>query len=157
METLNLEKPTAKKLFKDVPKWFQKILMEKFGEDFFSDNIMDRIKTFEDACIEVGVFPDDVYHSSDTLDEIAYKKLKLIAKVLRGEWEPNWNDRNEKKWYPWFQWSAGSGFDFSGSFYVYVITDSTVGSRLCFPTQELADYFGKQFIEIHRELLTINK
>ncbi|MGA2824320.1 MAG: hypothetical protein ABSE72_12440, partial [Bacteroidales bacterium] len=119
--------------------------------------IMDRVKTFEDACIESGIFPEDIYHSSDTSDEIAYKQLKLIAKVLRGEWEPNWNDENEKKWYPWFQWSSGSGFDFSSSYYGYGNTYTSVGSRLCFPKKELAEYFGKQFIEIHRELLTIKK
>jgi hypothetical protein len=157
METLKVEKSTAKKLFPDSPGWFQEILINTFGEKFFSRNITDRIKTFRDACNELGVDPEDIFQPPDTLDEIAYKKLKVIARALRGDWEPNWNDGNEKKWYPYFRWSSGSGFGFSHSSYTYDCSATYVGSRLCFPTSELAEYFGKQFIEIHRELLTINK
>jgi hypothetical protein len=157
METLQLEKSKALKLFKDVPKWFQEILIETFGKECFSGKIIDRIKTFEDACHELGIDPDNVEHSYDSEDEFAYKKLKLIAKVLNEGWEPNWNDRNERKWWPWFKWSSGSGFGFSHSNCAYVITLTSVGSRLCLKTEELANYFGRQFIEIHRDLFTIKK
>ena len=126
--------------FKDIPK-----------------NIIDRIKTYTDALAEAShetqrdceIFP------TDTDDVVAYKKQKLIAKVLRGDWVPNWNDSNERKWFPYFKWSAGSGFGFSCSYYLCDHANATVGSRLCFPSEELANYFGKQFIEIHNQILNI--
>lgn len=85
---------------------------------------------------------------------VARLKLILIASVLRGDWKPDFENRNQQKWYPWFEYLAGSGFDFSNSDYDYGIAATTVGSRLCFPTKELSDYFGKQFIELHREHLS---
>jgi hypothetical protein len=161
METLKLEKSTALRIFKKASKEVQEILIETFGQKFFTGNIMDRVKTIEDALNEADEETKQEYLKSiqgyNTPDEIAYKQDKLIAKVLRGDWLPNWNDSDEKKWYPWFQWSSGSGFGFSFSLCVYASTLTDVGSRLCFPNKELADYFGKQFIEIHREYLTIKK
>lgn len=157
METLKIEKSTARKLYPEVPKWFQEVLSDNFGKDFFSKKITDRIKTFEDACNEAGVTTFDVFSTSDSPDEVAYKKLKLIIKVLNEGWEPNWNDSNEQKWWPYFEWSSGSGFDFSASNFAYDCAFTAVGSRLCFKTRELAQYAGSQFIEIYRDFLTIKK
>jgi hypothetical protein len=157
METLKIDKSIAKELFPTAPEFFKKVLINTFGKGFFSEKITDRVKTFEDAYMEADNATKKEYDLSTggTEDEVAYRQLKLIARVLRGDWKPNWNDSNEKKWFPWFQWSSGSGFGFSGSICAYVSTVTYVGSRLCFPTKELSDYFGEQFIEIHRKLLTI--
>lgn len=159
METLKIDKTTARKLYPETPKWFQNLLINTFGEEFFSKKITDRIKTFEDAYAEADEATraefDKEMHDGLSLDTKAYLKRKLIAKVLRGSWEPDWNDGSQRKWYPWFEWSAGSGFGFSHSYCHCDSTATDVGSRLCFPTQELSDYFGKQFIDIHREFLTI--
>ena len=161
METLKIDKRKAVRLFKEVPKWFQETLIDTFGKETFSGKIMDRVKTLNDAISEADEETRRKYLQSmegyNNPDEIAYKQAKLIAKVLRGEWEPDWNNGNQQKWYPYFEWSSGSGFGFSRSFYLFTYADSSVCSRLCFPTRELSDYFGKQFIEIHRELLTIKK
>jgi hypothetical protein len=142
-KTANQESKKGKLIisFKDKPK----------------GKITDRVKDFVDACIEDGIKPADVYNSSETEDEIAYKKLKRIAKVLNEGWEPNWNDGNERKWWPWFKWSAGSGFDFSYSGYLCDHSHATVGSRFCLKSEELANYFGKQFLPIHNDLLIIKK
>jgi hypothetical protein len=157
METLKIDKTTAKELFPTAPEFFKQVLINTFGKGFFSEKITDRVKTFEDAYIEADESTKKEYDSSTggTEDEVAYRQLKLIARVLRGDWKPNWNDSNEKKWFPWFQWSSGSGFVFSHSSYHYAYSFTDVGSRLCLPTEELSTYYGKQFIEIHRKLLTI--
>jgi hypothetical protein len=156
METLKIDKAKATKLYKEVPEWFRQELCEIFG-NAIKGTIIDRIKTFEDACNEMGINPDELTSSFDTRDERAYKKLKVIIKVINEGWEPNWNDSKEYKWFPWFKWSSGSGFAFSGSLCSCANTLTGVGSRLCFPSEELANYFGKQFIEIHNELLIIKK
>jgi len=155
METLKVERKLVKTLYKKGNKEVKDLLMDNFGNEMFLTNITDRVTSFEDACQESGFSPLEVYCAADSKDEKAYKKLKLIATLLREEWVPDWNDSGQRKWFPVFKYSSGSGFDFSYSYYYYGYTYSGVSSRLCFPTEELTDYFGKQFIDIHRELLTL--
>jgi len=93
----------------------------------------------------------------NTPDELAYKEKKLVAKAIRGDWEPDWENRNEFKWEAIFRWVSGSGFVFSCSFYYCTHSFSHVGSRFCFPTKEMSDYFSEQFIAIHRIHMTIQK
>lgn len=156
-EELKIDLQTAIRLNKDCPEWFKPVLQETFG-DKLKGNIIDRIKTFEDAYAEADEATKkefDVQIHPNLSDQIVARlKLILIASVLRGDWKPDFENRSQQKWYPWFEYSAGSGFGFSHSDCSYVGTDTTVGSRLCFPTKELSDYFGKQFIEIHREHLS---
>lgn len=149
MEALQLDKPTAKRLYKNVPEWFQDILKSTFGKEVFSGKITERIKTFEDACEELGIKPGDVFNSQDDFDDIARKKLKVIAKALNEGWFPDWDNSSERKWYPWFNLSS-SGFGFVVSVYVYTDSLANCGSRLCFKTEELSNYFGRQFIELHK-------
>jgi hypothetical protein len=156
METLKIDLKTAVELNKEAPAWFKKVLNGTFGNRL-SGNIMDCVKTFEDAYAEADnetrrEFDRQMHHDLSD-DTIARIKMVLIAKVLRGKWEPDFNNPNEKKWYPWFKFSAGSGFGFSNSDYNYDNTHTYVGSRLCFPTKEMSDYFGTQFIEIIRPSL----
>jgi hypothetical protein len=117
--------------------------------------IIDRVKSFEDACAELGINPEDLFDPIDTSDEIAYKKIKIIARALNDGWIPNWNNTNQYKWFPWFNLS--SGFGFSGSGYGYARTTTVVGSRLCFKSEELANYAGKQFTNIYKDFLTYEK
>ncbi len=116
------------------------------------EKIIDKIKTFEDACKEAGITEDQVFSTTDTPDEKAFKKLKLIIKVINEGWVPDWNNLSQRKWFPWFRLS--SGFGFSHSFFFYVISDSGVGSRLCFETEEKCDYVASQFLEIYEEFIT---
>jgi hypothetical protein len=153
MNTLNVEKKFIKKLYKKGSKEIRDILLEQFDNKMFLARIIDRVTSFEDACEETGQDPNDKKFTTGTPDDIAYQKKKVIVKALCEEWVPDWNDGSQKKWYPWFRWSAGSGFDFSYSYYYYGNPFTIVGSRLCFPTQELSDYFGKHFIDIHRDFL----
>ena len=112
------------------------------------------IETLQDALERVDEQTRQDYTKSlegfNTPDEIAYKQKKLIAKAIRGDWEPDYTDFNQKKWFPYFYLSAGSGFGFSGSTYGCGDAGTTVGSRLCFPMEEQSDHFGHQFLEIHK-------
>ena len=153
METLKIDKNKARKLYKTAAPEFKEMLIDTFGKEFLSGNIMDRIKSFEDACGELG-FPLDVVTSYSrilTKDEMAYFKLKLIIKALNEGWEPNWNDSNEIKWVPVFKF--GSGFGFSHSHYDTWDTTTGVGSRLCFKSEELCKYADTQFQSIYNDYL----
>lgn len=153
MEILQIEKTTAKKLYPEAPDWFKSILIETFGKKYFEKKKFNEINTFLDACAELDILQTDVFNEKDTTDEIAYKKLKIIAKAINQGWIPDWNNTDQKKWYPWFRMSSGFGFDFT--YYDYAGANTGVGSRLCFETKEKAEYAGKQFEEIYKQLLTL--
>lgn len=127
-----------------------KILLENlFGKEAVAQKITDRVKSFGDACAAIGI---TVIALAGTADEIAYKKLKIIAKALNEGWEPNWKDTNEVKYFPWFEHSA------SGLVYDYVVDYHTrcfASSRLCYKSRELAEYAAKQFLPIYTDYLTI--
>lgn len=107
------------------------------------------IKTFEDACKKLGVDPEKLPGVTGLPEEfaktiIAAYKLMIIYKAINNGWIPNWGNYDQWKYYPWFE-VLSSGFGFSLSYFGYVITLSSVGSRLCTDTSEKALYIGKQF------------
>lgn len=139
----------------------QKKLVEKYGIKQ-SENIMVRVKTFEDALTIVGVKDEDEEEllnysgkNDNILSSIAHLKLSIIAKALNEGWKPDWSNSNEYKYYPWFK-NVGSG-----SGWVYVGYDgwyalSNIGSRLCVNTSEKAKYMGTQFIGLYNQMFKLS-
>jgi hypothetical protein len=128
-------------------------LKNQIQENLKSDKpVTERIKTFEDACNETGINPLLFLDSSCTPDELAYRKLKVIAKALNKGVELTFANSDQKKWYPWFEYK-GSGFRFYGAYYGYTISNTAGGSRLCYASEELARYAGTQFIDLYNQLL----
>ena len=125
-----------------------------------SSKVTDRIKTFEDACRELQINPGEKLIlqnqvsvlANDLKSILAYAKLIIIARALNEGWVPDWSDSNQYKYYPWLEYKSGVGFSYGD--FVNAYTYSSVGSRLCFPTWEMAKYFGQQFIDIHQIVLT---
>jgi len=119
-------------------------------------NITDRIKTFDDACREIGTTEEkfNKLYNNYAYDTLAYEKLKIIIKALNEGWEPDWSNDNERKWFPYFK---GSPFGFDGTHCAFWSTASSTGSRLCLKSEELAKYCGKQFEHIYREYMMIDK
>jgi hypothetical protein len=116
--------------------------------------ITERIKTYEDACNELGVTPIDesaLLSVGFTKDEIACRKLKTITEALNEGWNPDWKDENQKKWNPFFRTSSGFVFDAAD----YSLTATYVGDglRLCLKSKELAKYAGKHFIDLYRDFI----
>jgi hypothetical protein len=163
MKSLVLDAADAKKFYPTADPAFKKVLESTFGAGHFSNKITDRVKTFEDACNVLGLDADDVlpydaddimpYDADDSTEAInAFAKLNAIAKALNEGWTPDWNNSNEYKYWPYFKMQ--NGFSFDGV--VYWCTLSAVGSRLCFKTRELAEYAGKQFLDIYKEWMVIS-
>lgn len=95
---------------------------------------------------------------------LSHYKLIVVAEALNKEanggktWAPNWEDSDQVKYYPWFEITKednGSGFGFSGTGYFFDFTRTTVGSRLCFLSRDLALYAGKQFEQLYKEYFII--
>lgn len=138
----------------------KKLITDLFGSIELG-SITDRVKTFQDAMGILMPTKTDQENFNSFLKTIpehflkvgtAFFKAAIITEALNEGWQPNWHDANEQKWWPWFKMSAGFGFSFS--YYSYACARTTAGSRLCFKTKDLADYAGKQFESIYKDLLT---
>ena len=92
----------------------KRIIAALFGEEAVqasttSDKrpVTERIKTFEDACKELGeehLFVKQ--YNSNEMDDVdtdldAYLKLRIICAALNEGWKPQFIE-NEYRWYPWF-------------------------------------------------------
>lgn len=156
--------------------------------------VTERIKTFEDACAELGedhlyvqMFRD-IYDKSEkaganvNCDVVAYLKLRVITAALNEGWEPQFTE-DEWRYYPWFylwtdeelaekteewkrerclttmQYHRGewAGLAFAYSTYAPSTAHATFGSRLCFKSDTLAEYAGKQFIDLWMDFYLIRK
>ena len=149
---LKIEKETAKRLYVESPEWFKEQLVAEFGKSCFKTISFEDIKTFDDACTELEINSGLVFNDLDSPDEIAYKKLKVIAKAINNGWVPDWSNGSQYKYYPWFE-VLSSGFGFSYSGYICTFTFTGVGSRLCFESREKSDYAAAQFIDLYKQFL----
>lgn len=169
-------------------------LLEKIRGEKPTDNrpVTERIKTFEDACKELGEKHPFVLAYQTNLrdpevaeanrDILAYMKLRIIAAALNEGWEPEFTE-DEWRWYPWLtlwteeelseksdEWKADrhliSTGDYSGDFAGFAWVNSYVShsaantdfcSRLCFKSEALAVYCGKQFISLWADFYLIHK
>lgn len=71
-------------------------------------DVTERIKTFEDACCELGEnhrlvqeYQEVEAVDIDTPDLLAYLKLRIICAALNEGWQPQFTE-DERRWYPWF-------------------------------------------------------
>ena len=151
--------------------------------------VTERVKTFDDACHELGETHPLVQHLNlvehhladhlDGMDDVlAYLKMRIVVAALNEGWTPDWGNKDEYKWYPWFYilteeeyndldddakcrvvGRAGSsavadgGLVFSNADDVSSLSYTYYGARLAFKTKELAEYAGKQFSELWASFL----
>jgi len=150
MKQLQIDENKARSLFKNADPAFKQMLIDSFGEKFFSEKIVVRIKDFDDILREAGLskFPR---RDEETDDEFNYRKAKLITKVINEGWTPDWENGNQAKWYAWFK--IGGGFRFGDTYYVFTYSSACVGSRLCFSSDEKARFAAITFIDIYKGLL----
>ena len=158
MENLQIKKENALKAYQEGCNDVKNVLSNLFGKEIFiPKNITDRVKTFEEACSLLGKDPNDFLPdgvpAEDSNSIVAYCKLIIIARALNEGWVPDWKNSNQYKYYPWFDMSSGSGLSYYG--YAGQYSLSTVGSRLCFKSRELAEYAGTQFIDLYKEFFII--
>ena len=122
----------------------------KVAEKEVKENVIVRIKTFEDAMKETGrpEVPDFSNLPEDLRDYFkAQYKIIVVVEALNEGWKADWEDDDEPKYYPYFYMSSGV-FVFYDTYYYFSYASAGDGSRLCFKTRELARYAGEQFLEI---------
>lgn len=138
-------------------------------------DVRKRIKTFEDACREIGIDAEAWNRDKISLglepDVLAFLKLRIIVKALNEGWEPQFTE-DECRYYPWFilytreeynkldeeeksrvVYRSYYAYALGGVSCAYAVSDSSytyasIGVRLAFKTSELAAYCGRQFLDI---------
>ena len=184
-KTIQIEVPADKKV-----KWQElggKTVLVMVDE---KDNrpVTERIKTFEDACNELGednlmvrVYQTLIARAGKTeqslaewmgKDVVAFLKLRIITEALNEGWHPKFTE-DEYRYYPWFYIYTKEEYDnfseeekrrcvgraysnalaygglvYSNAVYASSVSYTVYGVRLAFSTRELAEYAGKQFIDI---------
>lgn len=160
MNQLTVEKDAAIAAYNTASAKEKKLLENLLGREVFQLKITDRVKTIEDAykllkrkrllITDFSAVPESFRESA-----LRYCDIVTLYEALNEGWVPDWENDNQKKWYPWFKMQ--SGFGFSCTYYYYSGTFAIVGSRLCLKSQELAKYAGTQFEHLFKDFLTINQ
>ena len=149
--------------------------------------VTERIKTFEDACNELGedhpmvsVYDALVSRANGeqslaewmSKDVVAFLKLRIITEALNEGWHPKFTE-DEYRYYPWFYIYTKEEYDnlseeekrhyvgragvnaYANGGLVYSYAYSALsnsytyyGVRLAFSNRDLAEYAGRQFIDI---------
>lgn len=158
MKTLTLELSKAQSIYHCATPEFKTILEDSFGKEALIGKITDRIKTYEDVCRALSICPiKSLPFQGCTLtdDQNAvncFFKVMNICTVLREGWNPDWSNHNQCKYYVWLgDYKAGSGFSISNC--VGSPAAAGVGSRLCYPSSELALYAASQFNKEYQDYL----
>ena len=109
-EKISIQKENVLNAYKQASKEQKALLENMFGKDVFNPkDIIERVKTFEDACEVLG--EDHQYVKAyrewmrisyaDCKDITAYLKLRIICAALNDGWKPT-NSDGECRYYPWF-------------------------------------------------------
>lgn len=146
-QVLEIEVPTGKKA-EWVDGFLKLVDIEQEPTETKKDNrpITERVKTFEDACKELGEDHKLVQQFKAIENAIAkdkeataYFKLGIITAALNEGWKPDFTNDEENRYYPWlFLWKKERNLQ------LWVVA----APRLAHKTEKLAIYSGKQFTEL---------
>lgn len=168
--------PAIREAYSVADEKTKPVLEALFGKEAVkperSKDVRDRIKSYEDACEELGM-PVVTDWGDMKIDEIAYAKLKTIVWALNEGWVPDWEDSDQYKYWVWFnmsdlnEWysrvvarscdssSSNGGVAYAVANYDSTVTHSNYGSRLALKTRDLAVYCGNTFASLWAEYLLI--
>ena len=180
-KNIQIQQENVLNAYKNASDEQKELLEHLFGREVFKPvDVKERIKTFADAAKAVGIEDPEEWESgySDVEPDIlAYFKLRIITKALNEGWEPKFIP-GEYRWAPYFllytkeeiekmnaetkarvvfrsNYSAdangGVSFAYAGFDSVHVY--ASIGSRLAFKSEELAEYAGKQFTDIYADFI----
>lgn len=195
-ETIEIKKSNVLASYEEARKaganGYMRFLENLFGKELFKPkNVMERVKTFDDALKELG---DDnqlvkeyyerwqlVGDKDVSKDYVAYLKLRIITAALNEGWEPEFIP-GERRWAPYFLlytkeeyeklnddvrarvvYRSGSvadvvgGVSFASAGYDSAYVSASVGSRLAFKSEKLAEYAGMQFLDIYADFMLPNQ
>lgn len=115
------------------------------------------IKSFDDACKKVGINTESLPLLEELPEEfrksvLAAYKLMVIFKAINDGWIPDWSNRNQYKYFPWFAVSQSCSC-FSGLDYDFLFARTIVGSRLSTDSSEKALYIAETFEQEYKDFM----
>ncbi len=170
MRKIEIEVPEGKKAV-----WKDDVLCLVDEKD--TRPVMERVKTFADACKELGIDMAEWMEDKDDLgiepDVVAYLQLRIIVAALNEGWKPKFVE-GESRYFPYFYlytkeevkkmddeeksrlwlWGGDSfygaycGLAYSHSNNAWASSAAYFSARLALKSSELAVYCGTQFKEI---------
>ena len=179
-ERISIKRENVMNAYKQATEEQKALLENMFGKEMFNQkDIMERVKTFEDA-VEMLSYDNKalmdfvkICDKNCAKDILAYSKLRVIAEALNEGWKPTF-DEDEYRFYPLFYTEEEydkldkekkKEFSFVGyesECYPYFVSSSATAmtctnlnfsARITFRTHELAKYCGCQFIDIWSDYL----
>ena len=114
-----------------------------------------KIKSYEAACKALGLKPisDEVFNAFQKEDRktmAAYHKLAVITRAINEGWQPDWSNREERKYEP-FMYTNSDGLACADTHYTPSHTSTNFGSRLCFRDYERAMFAVETFGELYKD------
>lgn len=184
MDTIEIDKDKVIDLYTSSDEKSKKLLENIFGKKWFYPSVQDRIKTFEDACNELGEEHPYVIQwktwkqtGMNIRATNAYLELCVIVTALNECWNPVFV-RGELHYYPFFVFCCQEEVNRlkeekednilnnpSYSIHPYgrliykgvnesrTIVNIANGTHLVLKSKELAEYAGKQFIDVYGKLI----
>jgi hypothetical protein len=152
---LELDENTAKQLYPTAAPEFKKLLEENFGPWFFVTDLTQIVTSVKAACELTGVDYDELMVECGALpdSEAGFKKLKVVAKALRGTFIPDYKNRNQKKWFARHYFDENGRFVSGVAYYCFFYVLSGVPA-LALPDEKTALFAGQQFIAEYEEYNT---
>lgn len=116
--------------------------------------LMKKIKNYGDLCkhLEIKEVTESDFSflpEKQRKKQVLFNKLQNINLVFG--FTPDWINRNQSKWRPWFERQANK-WVFDGSYCDYCLSVTVVGF---YETEEISNYVGKTFLKEHTEFLEI--
>lgn len=182
---MEINENNIKAAYEEATESEKRLLSNLFPELLLGrKDVTERIKTFEDACRELGgnhsLVKEWTINNSiiESPDLKAYMKLRIICAALNEGWEPQFKI-NEERWFPWYYlWTEREiredsderhmiiiGDKYQSEYtslvctsdYLSVCTSVYIPFNLCLKSEALAEYCGKQFIDLWADFMLIPK
>jgi len=134
-KTLNIPPGKASKLLLEVP-------------------LEHRIRDYKDICEELGEKELTLKHFRSIpvylkVRLLARTQLEQIAKLVNREYKVDWKNKDQYKWYPYFEFAVGRGLVFrishgDGHYF---------NGLVAFKDRPTSDFVGKTFTSIYEKLM----
>jgi hypothetical protein len=135
----------------DPAKPSQLKTLNEIFKDYFKDKVdLFNIITYKEVCKALGeklITEESFSHLPVYMvnKAVAQAKIQQLEKFFNGDWIKDWNNSNQRKYYPWFEKRSG-GWVFYGSDCGECRFSGVVGF---YKDQPTSDHIGKNFMDIY--------
>jgi hypothetical protein len=160
MEKLTVNRNDVLNSYRSAKGETRAMLQDLFGKQVY-DDITERVKSFEDACDVLeystitpmcGQLPDK-YHGPIKI----FYMLQVVCEALNEGWVADWNNIDQVKYFPYFKLVDGKlvflGVAARNSYRALGLANSLIVSRLCYNSENIAEYAGREFLELYHNLI----